>query len=108
MFALFENLKQNTLIKTPRRVSATFCVYDLVRADVASLCEVNYCDPVHFFSSQAACFCQFICLMQRPTSGISGPWTKPGAFLGTAGLLLAWLHLQVCKISILSKLARST
>lgn len=73
MFALFENLKQNALIKTSRRVFATFCVYDLVRADVVSLCEINYCDPVHFFISQAGCFCQLICLMQRPTSEISGP-----------------------------------
>lgn len=37
--------------------------------------------------------------------GVSGSWTKPGAFLGTAGLLLAW---KVCKVSILTKLAIST
>lgn len=49
MFTSFENLKQTTLIKTPRRVFATFCVYDLVRADVTTLCEINCCDHVFFF-----------------------------------------------------------
>lgn len=36
-----ENVKQTALIRAPGRVFATFCVCDLVRADVTSLCEIN-------------------------------------------------------------------
>lgn len=64
---------------------------------MTSLCEIICCDPIHFSRRQAWFFQQLICLMQRPTPGTSAPWNS---------LVLDWPHLQVCKLSILSKLAR--